>query len=254
MTKIINLGTILIHLSLQTRLKFLVYDIVMGIKPELSPEDTMDKVNTIQNKVCKVIDRVYDENIYTNKGLLQMVNEGIDRKTMPVSNLLKHSFEQNEMDNLLNFIKDNMDKYEYYLEILLELKRLHDLASYFESYELVSEYFNGEEMQYTGGKNVPYVMLIQLICKYKYYKTEVNITGCPYFDEKFIDKYIIDMFTDINNDTITHRDIPGAIEIARKLALIDDIDYNYLVNKFNEIKDIKKDHVRINEIGPSSLQ
>lgn len=254
MIKDVSLESILLHLSLQTRLKFLVYDIVMDIEPDLTPEATMEKVNNIQDKICEAIDSMYDETIYTNSEMLSMITESIDFKTKPVSDLLQHSFEQDKMDNLVNFIKENVDKYDYYLEIILELKRLHDLASYFESYELVNEYFKGEEMQYTDGVNIPYVLLIQLICKYKYYKTELDNNGKPYFDKDFVDNWIIDIFTDLNNDAIKHRDIPGSIEMARSLSLINNNDYTYLMDKFNEIKDIKKDHVRINEIDPSSIQ
>ena len=56
---------------------------------------------------------------------------------------------------------------------------------------------------------------------------------------------------DLINDKEKHRDVTGTIEITKELGIIDNKDYTYLMGKYNEVKDIKKEHSLLNiDTGP----
>ena len=70
-------------------------------------------------------------------------------------------------------------------------------------------------------------------------------------DNEYIDEWIKDTMIDLINDKEKHRDVTGTIEITKELGIIDNKDYKYLMGKYNEVKDIKKELSLLNiDTGP----
>lgn len=241
MIKDVSQYSIIAHMSVSTRLRYLLYDIKQEIEPNLTFDELTSQISKLQEIIIEHLDKVYDTTIYTNKEMLSLITESIEYKSKPIKDLLKSDFDKDEYSKLLNNIKNDMSRYQYYIELIAELKRLHDLASYLESYEIVYDYFKGEEMDYNTGNNIPYVLIVQLICKYLYYRATKDINGKNYYDDEYIDRWTEDTMIDLINDKEKHRDVAGTIEITKELDIIDDKDYKYLMEKYNEVKDIKKE-------------
>lgn len=253
MIKSVDEYTIIAHMGMSTRLRYLLYDIKQEMEPDLTFDELTSQISKLQNIIVEHLDKVYDSTIYTNKEMLSLVTESIDYKTKPLKELVKSGFDNEEYNKFLDMLKQDMSKYQYYLELITELKRLHDLASYLESYEIVYKYFKGEGMDYNGGTNIPYVLIVQLICKYLYYRMTKDINGKDYYDKEYIDEWIKDTMIDLINDKEKHRDVTGTIEITKELNIINDKDYKYLMEKYNEVKDIKKEISLLN-VDTSQMQ
>ena len=245
--------SIILHMNVSTRLRYLLYDIKQEMEPDLTFDELTSQISRLQNIIVEHLEKVYDTTIYTNKEMLSLITESIEYKSKPIKDLLKSDFDKEEYNKFLDMLKQDMSKYQYYLELITELKRLHDLASYLESYEIVYKYFKGEEMDYNTGSNIPYVLIVQLICKYLYYRMTKDINGKDYYDKEYIDEWIKDTMIDLINDKEKHRDVTGTIEIAKELNIINDKDYKYLMEKYNEVKDIKKEHSLLN-VDTSQMQ
>ena len=243
--------SIIVHMGVSTRLRYLLYDIKQEIEPNLTFDELTSQISKLQEIIIEHLEKVYDTTIYTNKEMLSLITESIEYKSKPIKDLLKSDFDKEEYSKLIDNIRKDMSKYQYYLELITELKRLHDLASYLESYEIVYDYFKGEEMDYNTGSNIPYVLIVQLICKYLYYRATKDINGNNYYDNEYIDEWIKDTMIDLINDKEKHRDVTGTIEITKELGIIDNKDYEYLMGKYNEVKDIKKEYSLLNiDTGP----
>lgn len=253
MIRTVDEYTIIAHMGMSTRLRYLLYDIKQEMEPDLTFDELTSQISRLQNIIVEHLDKVYDYTIYTNKEMLSLVTESIDYKTKPLKALITSEFDKEEYNKFLDMLKNDMSKYQYYLELITELKRLHDLASYLESYEIVYDYFKGEGMDYNGGTNIPYVLIVQLICKYLYYRMTKDINGKDYYDKEYIDEWIKDTMIDLINDKEKHRDVTGTIEITKELNIINDKDYKYLMEKYNEVKDIKKEHSLLN-VDTSQMQ
>lgn len=241
MIKDVSKYSIMLHMGISTRLRYLLYDIKQEIEPNLTFDELTNQISKLQDTIIEHLDKVYDTSIYTNKEMLSLITESIKYKSKPIKDLLKSDFDKEEYSKLIDNIKKDMSKYQYYLELITELKRLHDLASYLESYEIVYDYFKGEDMDYNTGSNMPYVLIVQLICKYLHYRATKDINGKNYYDNEYIDKWTEDTMIDLINDKEKHRDVTGTIEITKELGIIDNKDYKYLMGKYNEVKDIKKE-------------
>lgn len=253
MIRTVDQYSIILHMNVSTRLRYLLYDIKQEMEPDLTFDELTSQISRLQNIIVEHLEKVYDTTIYTNKEMLSLITESIEYKSKPIKDLLKSDFDKEEYNKFLDMLKQNMTKYQYYLELIIELKRLHDLASYLESYEIVYDYFKGEEMDYNTGSNIPYVLIVQLICKYLYYKMTKDINGKDYYDKEYIDEWIKDTMIDLINDKEKHRDVTGTIEITKELNIINDKDYKYLMEKYNEVKDIKKEHSLLN-VDTSQMQ
>lgn len=253
MIRTVDEYTIIAHMGMSTRLRYLLYDIKQEMEPDLTFDELTSQISRLQNIIIEHLDKVYDSTIYTNKEMLSLVTESIEYKSKPIKDLLKSDFDKEEYNKFLDMLKNDMTRYQYYLELITELKRLHDLASYLESYEIVYDYFKGEEMDYNTGSNIPYVLIVQLICKYLYYRMTKDINGKDYYDKEYIDEWIKDTMIDLINDKEKHRDVTGTIEITKELNIINDKDYKYLMEKYNEVKDIKKEHSLLN-VDTSQMQ
>lgn len=253
MIRTVDQYSIILHMNVSTRLRYLLYDIKQEMEPDLTFDELTSQISRLQNIIVEHLEKVYDTTIYTNKEMLSLITESIEYKSKPIKDLLKSDFDKEEYNKFLDMLKQDMTKYQYYLELITELKRLHDLASYLESYEIVYDYFKGEEMDYNTGSNIPYVLIVQLICKYLYYKMTKDINGKDYYDKEYIDEWIKDTMIDLINDKEKHRDVTGTIEITKELNIINDKDYKYLMEKYNEVKDIKKEHSLLN-VDTSQMQ
>ena len=253
MIRTVDQYSIILHMNVSTRLRYLLYDIKQEMEPDLTFNELTSQISRLQNIIVEHLEKVYDTTIYTNKEMLSLITESIEYKSKPIKDLLKSDFDKEEYNKFLDILKQDMTKYQYYLELITELKRLHDLASYLESYEIVYDYFKGEEMDYNTGSNIPYVLIVQLICKYLYYRMTKDINGKDYYDKEYIDEWIKDTMIDLINDKEKHRDVTGTIEITKELNIINDKDYKYLMRKYNEVKDIKKEYSLLN-VDTSQMQ
>lgn len=253
MIRTVDQYSIILHMNVSTRLRYILYDIKQEMEPDLTFDELTSQISRLQNIIVEHLEKVYDTTIYTNKEMLSLITESIEYKSKPIKDLLKSDFDKEEYNKFLDMLKQDMSKYQYYLELITELKRLHDLASYLESYEIVYDYFKGEEMDYNTGSNIPYVLIVQLICKYLYYRMTKDINGKDYYDKEYIDEWIKDTMIDLINDKEKHRDVTGTIEITKELNIINDKDYKYLMEKYNEVKDIKKEHSLLN-VDTSQIQ
>ena len=253
--KYIN-NSIIKHLSLHTKIKYLVYDIIKAVNENLTPNEILRVLNNKETEINKILSNVCDTDTYTNKELLDLSSILIKSKHLEAEFIFDNIESNDKLNNLFKLLKTDRDKYNHYMSLLLELKRLYDLSTYYECYEIINEYFKGEGMEYTNENNtsdntsynIPYVLLLQLIFKYKYYCQEVDNSGNIFFDKEFREKYIKDVFIYLNNDKEIHRDIEGIIEISRELNIIDDNDYTFLLNLYNSVKDIKIEFTRINDM------
>lgn len=245
-------NSIIKHLSLHTKIKYLVYDIIKVVNENLTPNEILKVMNDKEREINKILSHTFDTDTYTNKELLDLSSTLIKSKHLEAEFIFDNIESNEKLNNLFKLLKTDRDKYNHYMSLLLELKRLYDLSTYYECYEIINEYFKGEGMEYTNENNtsynIPYVLLLQLIFKYKYYCQEVDNSGNIFFDKEFRENYIKDIFIDLNNDKETHRDIEGIIEISRELNIIDDNDYTFLLNLYNSIKDIKIEFTRINDM------
>jgi len=185
--------SIIVHMGVSTRLRYLLYDIKQEIEPNLTFDELTSQISKLQEIIIEHLEKVYDTTIYTNKEMLSLITESIEYKSKPIKDLLKSDFDKEEYSKLIDNIKKDMTRYQYYLELITELKRLHDLASYLE-----------------------------------------------------YDEWIKDTMIDLVNDKEKHRDVTGTIEITKELGIIDNKDYKYLMGKYNEVKDIKKEHSLLN--------
>lgn len=221
--------------------------IIMNDVEDKSYDDIMEKYRRITKNIEDSHARIYNDNIYSNKDMLEMCELSIKYKNKPVIELLESINEPDKVDVKIQEFKNNNEYYESILEILVEIRQLHNLLSYFYTYELVNEYFKGENMEYhTKDGNFLYVIIVWFIIYYEYYRNTKDHLGEYYYDNEYCIGFITNAFKDMINDEENHRDILGGIEITKELGIIDDKDYEYLMGKYNEVKDIKKEHSLLN--------
>lgn len=230
-----NLDDIMENMGFKSNIVNIIM-IIMNEVENTSYDEIVKKFNEIEKTIIEANEKIYNDNIYSNKDMLEMCEISIKYKKKPVLELLESINEPAKVDNKMKEFKNNKEYYESILEILIEIQHLHKLFSYFLTYELVSEYFHHENMEYhKKDGNFSYVIIVWFIIYYQYYRTTKDHIGEYKYDDEYCTSFITKTFTSMFNDTEVIRDIPGAIEITKELNIIDDVQYNKLMSIFNTI-------------------
>ncbi len=156
--------SIIVHMGVSTRLRYLLYDIKQEIEPNLTFDELTSQISKLQEIIIEHLEKVYDTTIYTNKEMLSLITESIEYKSKPIKDLLKSDFDKEEYSKLIDNIKKDMSKYQYYLELITELKRL-DLSVY--------DMFTSEAIYNLDLKLAKYIEFLDFLAKeYKLELTE----------------------------------------------------------------------------------
>lgn len=210
--------------------------LIMNDVEDASYDDIMKKYREINKNIEELHGKIYNDHIYSNKDMLEMCETSIEYKRKPVMELLESIDKPEKVDIVIEKFKKDKEYYNSILEILIEIAHLYNLLSYFQTYELISEYFHGENMEYHAENgNYLYVIIVWFIIFYDYYCNAKNHKDEYRFDEEFCTGFITGSFTSMYNDKENYRDIPGAIEITKELNIINDEQYNKLKAIYNEI-------------------
>lgn len=92
--------SIIVHMGVSTRLRYLLYDIKQEIEPNLTFDELTSQISKLQEIIIEHLEKVYDTTIYTNKEMLSLITESIEYKSKPIKDLLKATLIKKNIVNL----------------------------------------------------------------------------------------------------------------------------------------------------------
>ena len=108
MIRTVDQYSIIVHMGVSTRLRYLLYDIKQEIEPNLTFDELTSQISKLQEIIIEHLEKVYDTTMYTNKEMLSLITESIEYKSKPIKDLLKSDFDKEEYSKLIDNIKKDI--------------------------------------------------------------------------------------------------------------------------------------------------